>query len=163
MFTVTTTLLPVIEQFRLQTQLLLNVSGDISEEHAKAHLAGSPNHIVWIIGHVVSMRYLLGSVLGMTDKEPYPELFEGGKGIQEISYPSIAQLTTTWEEQSAKLIARLESLTEDDLQVEPPFRTPVKDKTLRGFIAFLAHHEAYHLGQLGLARRYFGYQPMRYP
>ncbi len=162
MFTVTTTLQPVIDQFRLHTRLLLNVISDITDEHAKAHFAGSPNHIVWITGHIVSMRYMLSSVLGMTDSEPFPELFERGKGIQKIAYPSIRLLTAEWEAHSRKLIAVLENLTEEDLQSDPPIATPIRDQSLRGFIAFSAHHEAYHIGQLGLARRFFGYEPMRY-
>ena len=162
MLTATTTLQPVIEAFNLQTRLFLNVTKDITEEHAKANFAGSPNHIAWITGHLVSTRYMLGAVLGMTDTEPFPELFVRGKGIQNVRYPSMDQLIAGWEAYAGKLIETLENLSEEDLQADPPIKTPIGDPTLRGFITFLAHHEAYHIGQLGLARRYFGYEPMSY-
>lgn len=162
MLTATTSLQPVIDIFSLQTRLFRNVTKDITDEHAKAHFAGSPNHIAWITGHIVSSRYMLGYVLGMTDREPFPELFERGQGIQDIRYPSIEQLTDGWEAYSEKLMATLENLPEEDLLADPPLKTPINENTLRGFITFLAHHEAYHIGQLGLARRYFGYEPMSY-
>ena len=139
------------------------VTRDITEEHAKAHFANSPNHIAWITGHLVSSRYMLGSVLGLTDREPFPELFERGQGIQDNAvYPSIDKLIEGWEELSEKIMDRLGTLTEDDLQADPPIQTPIADNTLRGFITFICHHEAYHIGQLSLARRFFGYEPMSY-
>lgn len=163
METATTTLQPVIEAFKMQTRLFLNTTRDITEEHAKAHFGGSPNHIAWITGHLVSTRYMLSTILGLIDREPYPELFETGKGIQyDITYPSMEKLTAGWEEFAEKLIDRLESLTEDELQADPPIQTPIADNTLRGFITFICHHEAYHIGQLSILKRYFGYEPVSY-
>lgn len=163
METATTTLQPVIETFKLQTRLFLNVTRDITEEHAKAHFGGSPNNIAWITGHLVATRYMLSTVLGLTDREPYPELFEKGKGIQDdVTYPSMDKLTAGWEDFAEKIIDRLESLTEDELQADPPIQTPIGDSTLRGFITFICHHEAYHIGQLSILKRYFGYEPMSY-
>lgn len=163
METATSSLQPVIEAFKMQTHLFLNVINDIAEEHAKAHFRGSPNHITWITGHLVSSRYMLGMLLGLTEREPYAEFFEGGKGIQEgVDYPSMNQLTATWKAFSERLTNRLENLTEDELQADPPIQTPIADGTLRGFITFVCHHEAYHMGQLSILRRYFGYEPMSY-
>jgi uncharacterized damage-inducible protein DinB len=163
METQTTTLQPVIEAFRLQTRLFRNVIKDISDDHARAQFAGSPNHIAWITGHIVSTRYMLSSILGLADREPYPELFERGKGIlDDADYPAIDKLGEGWEAFAEKLLSRLEGLSEDELMAEPPIQTPIAEYTLRGFITFICHHEAYHIGQLSLARRHFGYEPMSY-
>lgn len=163
METTTTSLFPVVEAFKLQTRLFRNVTKDISEEHARAHFGGSPNHIAWITGHLVSTRYALGAMLGLSDREPYPELFGNGRGIQaNITYPSMEQLTADWGVFADKITDRLESLTEEELQADPPIQTPIGDRTLRGFITFICHHEAYHIGQIGIARRHFGYDPMSY-
>ena len=163
METATTTLQPVIEAFKMQTRLFLNVTSDITEEHAKTPFGGSPNHIAWITGHLVSTRYMLSTVLGLTAREPYPELFETGKGIQDdTDYPSMHNLIAGWEDLAEKLIDRLENLTEDDLQADPPIQTPIADNTLRGFITFICHHEAYHIGQLSILKRHFGYEPLSY-
>jgi hypothetical protein len=153
----------IIQAFHLQTRLYRNVTKDISDENATQAIGGSSNHIAWITGHLFSTRYMLGAVLGITDREPFPELFERGKGIQEgLQYPSMANLTNGWEEFAEKIITCLAGMTEDDLQAEAPVKTPVSENTLRGFITFLCHHEAYHIGQLSIARRYFGYEAMSY-
>lgn len=163
METTITSLQPAIEAFKLQTRLFRNVTKDITEDHASGLFGGSPNHISWITGHIVSTRYMLGNVLGLSDREPFPELFERGQGIKEdAKYPSIEKLTAGWEEFADKIIARLESLNEDELLADPPVQTPIAEYNLRGFITFICHHEAYHIGQLSLARRHFGYEPMSY-
>ena len=160
---IATSLQPLIEAFKLQTRLFRNVTKDISDEHARANVGGSPNNIAWITGHLFSTRYMLGTVLGITDREPFPDFFERGKGIQEgIEYPSMASLTNGWEEFAEKIISRIESISEDELQAEAPVQTPISENTLRGFITFLCHHEAYHIGQLSMARRHFGYEAMSY-
>lgn len=163
METTTTSIQPLIEAFNLQTRLFRNVTKDISEEHANGHFGGSPNHIAWITGHLVSTRHMLGTVLGLTDKEPFPEYFERGQGIKEdVEYPAIEIMTANWENFAEKIITRLQELTEDELLADPPVQTPISENTLRGFITFICHHEAYHIGQLSLARRHFGYEPMSY-
>lgn len=163
METATTSLQPLIEAFKLQTRLFKNVTKDISDEHAQGNFGGSPNNIAWITGHLFSTRHMLATVLGITDREPFPELFERGKGIQEnIQYPSMEELTAGWDEFGIKIITRLENISEEDLQAEAPVQTPISENTLRGFITFICHHEAYHIGQLSLARRHFGYESMSY-
>jgi hypothetical protein len=159
-----TTLHPAIETLRLHTRLFHNVIKEVTEEHARTPIGGSPNHITWITGHIVSNRYMLATILGLAVREPFAELFERGKGIQEDGiYPPLKSLADGWDGLSEKIVAKLESLTEDDLLADPPIRTPVaSDQTLRGFITFIAHHEAYHIGQLSLARRHYGYEPMEY-
>ena len=164
METATTTLQPVIEAFKMQTHLFLNVTSDITEEHAKAHFGGSPNHIAWITGHLVSTRYMLAVwCWGLPTGNPILNFLKAGKGIQDdIDYPSMNKLIAGWEDLAEKLIDRLESLTEDELQADPPIQTPIGDNTLRGFITFICHHEAYHIGQLSILKRHFGYEPMSY-
>jgi uncharacterized damage-inducible protein DinB len=38
----------------------------------------------------------------------------------------------------------------------------VSDGSVLGAVAFLAQHESYHMGQLGLLRKALGYPPMSY-
>ena len=159
----TTTLRSAIEQLKMQTQLFLNVVDGVSEEHALERLAGRSNHFAWLVGHIVSTRFQMGYVLGMPMREPHPELFERGIGLNEnATYPSLETLVEPWAEFSEKLLAKLEDINEDQLASEPPIVTPIGDYSLRGFISFLAHHEAYHIGQLGILRKALGYTAMRY-
>ena len=156
---------PIAEMFRLQTQLFLNVTKDITDDHAGHRFMGITNHMAWITGHLVSTRFSLGNVLGLPYREPFPELFARGKGLDEsIQYPAFSELTNDWETISEPLISRIEQLRDWELESEAPVPSPMTpiNHTLMGFIIFIAHHEAYHIGQLGLARRLMGYEPMSY-
>ena len=47
------------------------------------------------------------------------------------------------------------------LDAPSPADAPISD-TFGGFPAFLLHHEAYHLGRMGILRKYLGKDAMRY-
>lgn len=160
-----TTLASVIDQFHLHTRLFEQVVKDLRAEHLDVRLNGITNHVAWITGHLVSGRYLAAYVLGVPAREPFPELFAKGKGLDEsITYPSLPDLTKDWPDISQKLLTRLASLTERELGAEAPVPSPMTpyNQSLRGFLTFIAHHEAYHIGQLGIMRRFFDLEAMRY-
>jgi len=41
------------------------------------------------------------------------------------------------------------------LAADAPFKNPTGDSTIGGTIAFLAQHESYDIGQIGLLKKYF--------
>lgn len=47
-----------------------------------------------------------------------------------------------------------ESVSEADLQADPPIQTPVSYYSLRGFLTFICHHEAYPIRQLSLPEEF---------
>ena len=158
-----TTIESIIQIFSLQTRLFLNVLEGVTDEHAKQRLGSNTNHIAWIAGHIVSTRYQLGYVLGLPLREPFPEFFERGKGLDNsISYPHINDLKRGWNEISEMLIDKLKTFEESDLLAEAPIPVPTNRQDMLGFISFFAHHEAYHIGQIGISRRIMDYPPMRY-
>jgi hypothetical protein len=150
-------------QFNLQTRLFKNVLEGISDKDATRRINGHMNHIAWLAGHIVSTRYMLANALGLNVQEAFPDLFANGKGIQEgLEYPPLSELKKDWEFISDKLIEKLNSLTEKDLEAKPPFPTPIGENTIANMIAFFAHHEAYTIGQLGMCRKFLGYNAMKY-
>lgn len=152
-----------MDQLNLQTRLFKNVISGIDEEAAHKKIEGSPNHAAWIAGHLVSSRYILVNMIGMTDKEPHPELFANRKGIQaDVKYPSMDELTKGWDEIGKKLTARLSEMTEEELSNPTPFQIPTGNNTLQGLAAFISHHEAYTIGQLSIFRRFLGLSAMSY-
>lgn len=152
----------VINQFNLHTKLFQNVVADITNAKAKKRLNSNTNHMAWLIGHTVSTRFMIASVLGLKVAEPFPELFGKGKGLdKEAKYPSMHQLTKDWKKLSEKLVKALNGLSEEALAAKAPFSMPGAE-TLGEFIAFLMHHEAYTLGQMGIVRRYHGLEAMKY-
>ena len=76
--------------------------------------------------------------------------------------PTLGEIREEWLAVSPVLEARLAALTPEDLAGKTTQRFPIDDATLAGTLAFLLHHEAYHLGQLGLLRRAAGLPAMRY-
>ncbi|MBK6481721.1 MAG: DinB family protein [Chitinophagaceae bacterium] len=153
---------PLIAQLELQTILFHNAVIGISDHDAKRQISTNTNHVAWLTGHLVSSRYFLANVLGLRVQEPFPELFAERKGIQKhADYPDQLELTKDWDTISDLLLAKIKMLTADALNEKLAFPVPTGD-TIEALIAFIAHHEAYTIGQIGLYRRYFGYPGMKY-
>jgi hypothetical protein len=152
----------LINQFNLHTRLLNNVTVAIKDGDAAKPMNENTNHIAWLTGHTVSTRFMLAGALGLKETEPFPELFQNGKGIDKTAnYPSMDELTKGWNSLSTKIASALNSLSEEALNTKMPRPVPTGD-SLGDFISFLMHHEAYTLGQLGIYRRYYGVDAMKY-
>ena len=65
----------IIPAFRGHSQNFLMVLDGISEEDAKKRIEGRTNHIIWMVGNFLDMRYALGNVLGLDLKNPHNDLF----------------------------------------------------------------------------------------
>jgi hypothetical protein len=152
----------VISQLELQTMLYNNCVDGWKEADAEKR-PGQANHVKWIAGHLVSSRHMMANALGLGVQEPFPALFENLKGRQDdVKYPSMAELTKDWNSISGKVINKLKSMSDAQLNAPAPFPTPGGDGTLKGTFGFFAHHEAYTIGQLGYARRIAGMEAMKY-
>jgi hypothetical protein len=152
----------MIAQFDLNTRLFKNVTADVSDEHARTRPNANTNHIAWIVGHTLSSRYMLANVLGVPDAEPFPDLYAKGKGlVVDATYPTLKELAREWPSISQKMIGRIRELTDAEMQADAPFPVP-NGKRIIDFITFIGHHEAYMIGQLGILRRFFGYEAMKY-
>lgn len=149
-----------ITQCELQTRLFRNVL-DGMEEHWTDSPKGA-NHAAWLAGHLVSTRHMMANVSGLQIAEPNPELFGNGKGLEtKANYPGLSTTISHWQGISHKLSPHLRGLSPETLARKAPFATPAGE-TLADFFTFLMHHEAYHIGQLGILRRYFGKEAMKY-
>jgi hypothetical protein len=160
--TTTSPITDLIGQFRLQEKLFTNVTSDIRDDDAAKRINTNTNHLAWLIGHAVSSRYMLVNVLGGNASEPFPDLFAQGKGMQaNATYPPVQELIRDWNGVSQKLVERLNALGDTELKAAGPVPTPI-GTSMRDFISFCAHHEAYTIGQMGLYRRVHGYSAMKY-
>lgn len=149
-------------QFNLQTRLFSNVTAGVPDANSVKTLNENTNHIAWLTGHIVSTRFMMAAVLGITAQEPFPALFANSKGRDAAAvYPPMNELTRDWNSISEKIAAALEALPAEALQTKMPQPVPTGD-TLGDFLGFLMHHEAYSIGQLGIARRFFGLEAMTY-
>lgn len=148
--------------FKLQTRLFNNVIQGVTDEQRHLKISDNTNHIGWLIGHVVSSRYMAANLLGVQLNEPCPEYFANGKGLQEGEYPTISEMTLGWNELSEKLNDAFDNASEELLDAQPPMQTPIGLNSIIGLITFFAHHESYTLGQIGIFRKFLGLEAMSY-
>ncbi|WP_418124107.1 DinB family protein [Chryseobacterium sp. PTM-20240506] len=155
----------VIPAYRMHSQSFLNVLEGISEEDAMKRIDGKTNHIVWMAGNFLNMRYGLGSVLGLQEEDPYTDLFFQGKALDEnFNYPSIAQLKESFHHISPKVYQKLLEATDEQLDeiFEIGMNISFYSETKLNFTGMCIGREDYLCGQMGLMRKILGYPGMSY-
>lgn len=132
--------------------------GDLSDDDAgRRWRDGEGSSIHFLLGHLLSSRVGLLKRFGETEENPYAELFGGNAGARDAAaYPTLAELASGWDNVAGRLESTLESLTEDQITAAAE-GFPIPDQTARGALMFLAWHESYHVGQIGLMRTEMGY------
>ncbi len=147
----------------LNTRLFLNCLDDLTEEAAQWRKNGGGNNVNFIALHLVDARFYLARTLGAEIPNPFSEDLERANSIDDIEqFPSMDEIRATWIDVSRQLLQRMVALPEDVLWGDSEQESPVEDNTKLGGVAFLLHHESYHIGQMGLLRRQLGYPSMSY-
>lgn len=147
----------------LHTRLFLNVLDTMGDEAAGARIAAGTNSAAFIAAHLVDSRAWAARLLGVDLPAPFGGAVAYGRSMDDLErVPTLGEIREEWLAVSPVLEARLAALTPEDLAGRAAQRFPIDDATLAGTLAFLLHHEAYHLGQLGLLRRAAGLPAMRY-
>lgn len=155
----------IIPAYRMHSQSFVNALDGISEEDALKRIDGKTNHIVWMAGNFVNMRYGLGWVLGLRDEDPYGELFFQGKTLDEnFNYPSLADLKKSFHEISPKVYRKLWEVTDEELDeiFEIGMNVPFIRESKLNFAGMCIGREDYLSGQIGLMRRILDYPGMKY-
>ncbi len=149
--------------FNLNTRLFNNTLAGVTEEQSGERISGHSNSFKWIATHTVWARYNTLMFLGNPVANPYPGLFENFKAYDTADkYPTLEELKKEWEKVSGILKETLDSVTEEQLSADSPLKSPIGDNTNGGTIAFLAQHESYDIGQLGLLKKYLTKEAMSY-
>ena len=155
----------VIPAYRMHSQSFINVLDSISEKDALKRIENKTNHIVWMAGNFVNMRYGLGWVLGLREEDPYSDLFFQGKALDEsFKYPTLAELEENFHAISAKVYEKLYEVTDEELDeiFEIGMNIPFIKETKLNFVGMCIGREDYLSGQIGLMRRILGYPGMKY-
>ncbi|MFQ5499385.1 MAG: DinB family protein [Candidatus Zixiibacteriota bacterium] len=148
---------PLHGQFGVNTWLVNEALKEIAPDQVAQRIDDRGNSIQFVVGHMLAHRYLLGELVGMTDKWPHSELFaRGAKPRESSEYPPMAEIMSQLSVHSEKLMKTLESLDEPTVQAKSPIDLPTNDDTIVGTIAFLSLHDSYHAGQLAYIRRCLG-------
>ena len=153
----------IIDQFNMQTRLFNNILKDVDPANYSKKPNSTTNNYAWLAGHVLNTRYNIANIIGVKLTSPYGELYDNFRGYDSsLTYPALDEVQTYWKKISENFIAGLNELNDDFINAPAPFKVPIGDNTMKGILAFFAHHEAYHIGQLGYLRRYLGIPAMSY-
>jgi hypothetical protein len=112
----------------------------------------------WLVGHLATYRNRVLAAMGIL-AAPAPWEAHFARGTSPADLPAdldVAELVAAFHAATAAMAAGWDGLTAEAM-AKPAGRTlPDGSEDIGGLIRFLAWHEAYHLGQLGLLRRLAG-------
>jgi hypothetical protein len=152
--------------YDIHSGLYQNVLEGISDEDAQNRLNTKANHVAWIAGSLLQERFEMAKLLSadpgaFTDQQAAHELFRDHQGIQDhVTYPSLESYKKDWNRITPVLRDALANVTEDKLNEK--FDMGEEKMTVFDLVTFLAHREAYCIGQIALYRRLLGYEAMKY-
>jgi hypothetical protein len=155
----------IIPAFRGHSQNFLMVLEGISEEDALKRIEGRTNHIVWMVGNFLDMRYAMGSILGLNEEFEFKDLFFQGKALDEnLEYPSLQQLKDSFHKISPLVYQKLLEASDEDLAKAFPMGMNIEffPENVLNFIGMCIGREDYLCGQIGLMRRILNYEGMKY-
>lgn len=155
----------IIPAYRMHTQSFLNVLEGLSEADAMKRIDGRTNHIVWMAGNFVNVRYGIAHVLGLPEEDSYRDLFYMGKTLDEhFSYPSLDELKESFHTISPKVYQSLLEVQDEQLAeiFQINMNIPFVREDKLNFIGMCIGRQDYLCGQIALMRRLLDYPAMKY-
>ncbi len=161
----------LLAQYDLHDVLFNNVIADISDEESNRCVADPMNNVKWLAGHMLWAQHNLANIGGARLDLPWRDHFhtkQGGSAedlnAPESELPALQQIKDKWNEFAPAIRTGLENLPEEALNTVIEKRHPIQpfDNTLGGLWAFINHHQAYTIGQIGILRRGLGKEAMKY-
>ena len=167
MYTYTTHMDPRLKSPRttleLNSRLFLSCLVDLDEEQGATRPSERTNSIGFLAAHLVDTRHILARYVGLETENPFAARLADARSIDDVTdCPKLAESRAAWVALAGPLDAHLETVTAAALDCPSPQRFPVRDTSVLGGIAFLVQHEAYHIGQMALLRKYVGAPAMSY-
>lgn len=157
----------LITQFDLHHRLFNNVLDGFSDQETNQRLHDNQqiNHVKYLAGHLLNSNYGLATMAGMEPEIKWNELFAvmgQSEAKDDFPYPTIEEIIAEWNQLYPPLRYRLGNVSPETLKNNPPAPFDQVANSSGELWAFINHHVAYHLGQIGILRRGFGKKPMSY-
>ncbi|NND70635.1 MAG: DinB family protein [Rhodothermales bacterium] len=143
---------PLVEIVLFNNALFKACTGDISETESIEKPSENTNSLKWILGHVVTGRFVLGELCGMKKDLPWDGMFMAATDNEDL--PALPEIVATFDKMTPQLMRAMAVLDEKALQTAPSSAFPTAEKTTLAALAFLLQHESYHLGQISYIRRF---------
>lgn len=154
-------------QFDLHHKLYNNVLQGFTDEESNKRLENNPriNHVKYLAGHLLNSQYGLALAAGSNVNIKWNEMFAvmgQSTAKDDFSYPPLEEIKLEWNKLYQPTRDALAQMTDKDLSKTPPSPFDQVAESRGGLWAFINHHIAYHIGQIGILRRGFGKEPMSY-
>jgi len=148
---------------RLDTDLLANCLQGLTEADTWRRPQAGGNCVGFLVAHLVDARRHLATLLGHPFRSAVTDAIATARTAEDVERAvTFGQLREAWAAVSAHLDGALESVATARLDSTCEERLPVDDPSVLGAAAFLAQHDAYHVGQVALLRRQLGHPAMPY-
>lgn len=156
-------LVPLYEQFKLNSRLFLNCLDGWKEDQARWRPSPDANSAAFIALHLVDSRHYIARIVGVAMENPFAFLAEA-KSIDDVkTWPRLDEVRGAWKAVTGNIRERFKTLTPADLASKAEWQDmPLDDKTNAGMLNFMMQHEAYHIGQLAILRKQAGLPSMSY-
>ena len=158
---------PLLVQFDLHHRLYNNVLEGFSDEETNQRLYSDENinHVKYLAGHLLNAQYGLAMIAGHNPDKKWDELFAvmgQSEAKNSNPYPDIEEIKEEWNGWHRPIREGLNSLSDAALLETAPQPFDEISDSVGELWAFINHHQAYHIGQIGILRRGFGKKPMSY-
>ncbi len=161
----------LLAQYDLHDLLFNNVIEGISDEQSNRCIATPMNSVKWLAGHLLWANAHLAKIGGALVEVKWRDHFHSKQGggpddfnAPPSELPTLEQIRQKWNEDAPTIRKGLENLPDAALDSTVEFKHPILpfDNTLAGLWAFINHHQAYTIGQIGILRRALGKDAMSY-
>lgn len=158
---------PLLIQYDLHQRLFNNVLDGFSDEETNARLIGFPqvNHVKYLAGHLLNSQYGIAMIAGLKPRVKWDELFAvmgRSEAKDDFPYPGVGEIIAEWNELYLPVREGLENLSPEQISSRPQAPFDAVADSVGQLFAFICHHQAYHIGQIGILRRAVGKPPMSY-
>ncbi|MEZ4668866.1 MAG: DinB family protein [Anaerolineae bacterium] len=162
------TLIPVMIDAKLLIEIaernlrtLMRQLNGLTHEQSLLQPPFRGNCLNWVVGHLVTSRERM---LLLVEAEPVwteEQRKRYERGSEPVTAGSDAlhfdQIVAAYETTHHRLITRLQSVTQDELNVrKAPYNIPADPEPVWDWLQFLLWHETYHIGNTELLRQLAG-------
>jgi len=148
---------PTIGIYRTNSLLAPKSFVDVTPADALVRPGGMGNCMLFILGHMAISRCGVAKLMESPIEKPWEKIFDRGAApLDNSAYPPLAEVLVAWDDIGARIVTRMEALTDAELARPTSGSWPNQENTVRGALTFLALHDSYHVGQLAYARRLLG-------
>jgi uncharacterized damage-inducible protein DinB len=164
---------PTIEhlsrQFALLTDWYHSVLDGMDAGDGHRVVSAHTNSLEWLAGHLLVTRNrnitrLGGTALELPGLDAYVDAAAPPPGFRPFDpqhiYPSLATCAAAWHAVSAVFLTTLAAAEEDTRGTVIPLSGPTGGNTVEDLLVAAALHESFHIGQMSVLRKAFGYPAM---